>query len=225
PMADHLVVQNHEIKDWFTGYNNSIQIIPNPVEIPSENLKSTPEISLPMGKLLVAMGRMVKLKGFDILIEIFARLHKNHKDWNLLIIGTGHLEEVLKQQTKQLGIKEYVYFPGKIVNPFSVLVHCDLFVLSSLYEGFPNALLEAMACGLPVISFDCPSGPSEIIQNEINGLLVPAENKDALEKALDKMMQNEELRKKLGRQAIKVYDKYTPKKIMPMWEKLLSKNL
>jgi glycosyltransferase involved in cell wall biosynthesis len=111
---------------------------------------------------------------------------------------------------------------GKVNNPFSVYSRCDLFVLSSLYEGFPNALLEAMACGLPVVSFDCPSGPGEIIQDGINGCLVPPENRRALKEAMGKLIDNESLRIRLSKEASKVKERFSIEKIMSLWGKLLT---
>jgi glycosyltransferase involved in cell wall biosynthesis len=108
-----------------------------------------------------------------------------------------------------------------VANPFSVLKECDLFVLSSRYEGFPNVLLEAMACGLPVVSFECPSGPGEIIQNEVNGILVPAEDTVALERALYELIENRELRERLGNEATKICERYAAGSIMKQWDRLL----
>ncbi|MEE1507428.1 MAG: glycosyltransferase, partial [Candidatus Neomarinimicrobiota bacterium] len=88
------------------------------------------------------------------------------------------------------------------------------------YEGFPNALLEAMACGLPVVSFDCPTGPSQLIHHEINGLLVPPEDKYELEKALQCLMENMEMRERMGKKAKYVSKQYALNKIMAQWERL-----
>jgi glycosyltransferase involved in cell wall biosynthesis len=96
-----------------------------------------------------------------------------------------------------------------------------IFVLSSRTEGFPNVLGEAMACGLPVVSFDCPSGPSEMIQDGVNGLLVPPENIQELSSALERLMSSAELRKKLGEQARKITEPYSLDKIVQSWEELI----
>jgi len=223
-LADHLVVQTSEIKNYFKSYCKSIQIIHNPVQVTYENLKVDPEIELPSGKRLVAMGSLARQKGFDLLMPVFANLHKTFNDWSLIILGSGSLETELKQETIRLGIEGFVYFPGRVMNPFSVLSRCDLFVLSSRYEGFPNALLEAMACGLPPVSFDCPSGPGEIIQQGINGYLVPPEDIKSMENTLYELMQDEELRVNLGKEATKVRGSYAPDKIMKQWEMLLKNN-
>ena len=220
-VADHLVVQTSEIENYFKSYCKSIKIIHNPVQVTYENLKEKPEIKLPSGKRLVAMGSLVPQKGFDLLMPVFANLHKTFNDWSLIILGSGPLETGLKQEAIRLGIEDFVYFPGSVMIPFSVLSRCDLFVLSSRYEGFPNALLEAMACGLPPVSFDCPSGPGEIIKPGVNGFLVPPGDIKALEGSLSVLIQDEGLRSRFGKEAVKVREQFDIDKIMKQWNKLI----
>ena len=220
PCAEHLVVQTRETGFFFANYNRSVKAIPNSVIVLPEKMKQEPGFSLPPGKRIVAMGGLIYQKGFDLLLNIVSRLFEKFTDWSLIIMGKGPLCEELKNQAKRLGIESKVFFPGRVMNPFSILSRCDVFVLSSRYEGFPNALLEAMACGLPVVSFDCSTGPNQIIQHGINGLLVPAEDKDRLKEALHSLMVEKEMRERMGEKASYVSKQYAHDKIMALWEKL-----
>jgi len=220
PLADHLVVQTDIIKEIFRNYNRSVQVIPNPVKIEPESMYNKPKVLLPTCNKIVAMGSLTTQKGFDLLIEVFANLYRYHSDWNLIILGEGGLKSELKSRTRELDIEHAVVFAGRVRNPFSIMSRCDLFVLSSRYEGFPNALLEAMGCGLPVVSFDCPTGPSQIIQHGINGLLVPPEDKDKLKRAIQSLMEKKEMRESMGKNAKYVCKRYAPDQIMVQWERL-----
>jgi glycosyltransferase involved in cell wall biosynthesis len=177
-----------------------------------------------MGEVLhkITAEEEKKQKGFDMLIEVFSRLRRSGHNWKLIIIGGGPLEKELRRQAKELGIEEVVCFTGHVSNPLNILPKCDLFVLSSRFEGFSNALLEAMACGLPVVSFDCHYSPRELIQHGVNGLLVQEGDLVVLESTLSQLMQDGKMRAELGNEAKKVNQKYAPEKIMKEWEELMN---
>src|SRR5262249_25449025 len=143
-------------------------------------------------------GRLVPSKGFDVLIDSFSRIAARHQEWNLVIAGKGPEQTALDAQVRRLGLGGRVKLAGWFADPSEALGSAGLFVMSSRYEGFPNALLEAMAAGLPVISFDCDSGPSEIIRDNVDGVLVPAGDVALLERAMERLMSDETERRRLG---------------------------
>ncbi|MFW6009601.1 MAG: glycosyltransferase [archaeon] len=123
--------------------------------------------------LITAMGRYTDQKGFDNLIKAVKNVIEKGYEIKLIIMGKGENKQQLNALIKKLNLKDKVELIGFKSNPYKYISESDLFVLSSNYEGFPNSLLEAMACEVPVISTDCPTGPSEIIDNNKNGILVP----------------------------------------------------
>jgi glycosyltransferase involved in cell wall biosynthesis len=170
----------------------------------------------------VAVGRLGREKGFDLLLEAYARSGLPKAGWQLVILGDGPERDMLQRRIEQLGLQGSVLMPGVVKNPEQWLQHAELFVLSSRFEGFPNALLEAMQCGLPVAAFDCPSGPGEIVRHEQTGLLVPAGDVDALAAAITRLANDADLRQRLGSAAaIDVASRFSLQQIASMWEALL----
>jgi glycosyltransferase involved in cell wall biosynthesis len=160
-------------------------------------------------------------KQFDYLLRAFARCSSRHAEWSLAIIGEGSERKNLEQIAVELGIADRVRWLGVVAQPERVLLEASIFVLSSRYEGFPNALLEAMSSGLAAVSFDCPSGPAEIIRHEIDGLLVPPQDLEGLAAALDRLMADEVLRERLGRRATEVSERFALKSVAGLWEELI----
>jgi GalNAc-alpha-(1->4)-GalNAc-alpha-(1->3)-diNAcBac-PP-undecaprenol alpha-1,4-N-acetyl-D-galactosaminyltransferase len=148
-------------------------------------------------RVLLAIGRLEQEKGFDRLIEAFAQVAPHYPTWQLRIAGEGACREHLQQQADSLGLSKRVTFDGWVRPIWPALENADLFVLTSRYEGFPSALLEAMAAGVAAIAVDCESGPRAIIDDNIDGLLVE-NNIPSIVAALERCMGNESLRNRLG---------------------------
>ena len=144
--------------------------------------------------VIVAVGRLQRQKNYEMLLGAFAELLQQSKA-NLLILGEGELREDLEKLAKKLGIEEYLSLHGFDENPFKYLANADLFVLSSLYEGLPTVLIEALACGCPVVSTNCPSGPEEILNNGEFGRLTPVGNQHLFAKAMIQTLQEQNIDK------------------------------
>ena len=137
--------------------------------------------------VILAIGRMKKVKDFSTLLRAFARLHAQ-RPARLIVLGEGRLLPSLRSQARELGIAEQVDFPGFRENPYAFLARADLFVLSSRNEALPTVLIEAMACGCPVVSTDCPFGPREILEDGRLGPLVPVGDAQALAEAMARVL-------------------------------------
>lgn len=195
-------------------------VIPNP--LPPELL--TADAVEPLSKTearyrLVAMGRLVPIKRFSWLIQVFSTLAAEFPEWDLYIWGDGPLRATLNQQISQAGLDKRVILAGRTEQPWLALSHSDAFVLSSAVEGFPNVLLEAMALGLPSVTVDCPSGPRELSNDGQEALLVPLHDTNALQQALRQLMQDSVLRNVLARQgAQSVRHRYALPRVLQLWE-------
>ena len=225
--ADRVVVQSERVREWFIAAVGSerLAIIPNPVAAMNDSGAAAALADVTGVRsnrpTMIGMGRMTRQKGFDLLLKAFSIAVRDLPEWQLVLLGEGEERAALERLAKRLGLKGKVFFPGRVRDPQALMRQADLFVLSSRYEGFPNALLEAMACALPVISFDCESGPAEIIRDGIDGLLVPAEDAEALAAAMAGLMRDPIQRARLGGQAARVTDRFGMEKVMALWDEVV----
>lgn len=203
-----------------------VTVIPNPVPFPPD-AEAIPR-ALRMDpchkskhRTLLAAGRLMPVKGFDLLIEAFAQVAGRYTNWNLRILGEGYLRESLAQAVTGKGLSDRVSMPGFTSDVRAEMRQADLFVLSSRFEGFPMALLEAMSESLACISFDCETGPAELIEHQKNGWLVPANDVSALAEALDTLMRDAELRQRLGSRAREVTETYSLSAVLDQWNALI----
>ncbi len=225
PWADAIVAQTGNAAEWLRGISGDapVAVIPNPLaslDRETADGPGTARIDVSRSTVL-AMGRLEPQKGFDMLITAFARAGAAHPGWRLVILGEGGERDALTALADRLGIAGRVSLPGAVKTPMPVLSRGGMFVLSSRFEGFPNALMEAMACGLPAVSFDCPSGPAGIIRDGVDGLLVPPEDVEALAAAMGRLMGDEDERKRLASRAVEVKERFGQETVMGMWDNLL----
>jgi glycosyltransferase involved in cell wall biosynthesis len=172
-------------------------------------------------RTVIAAGRLTRQKAFSFLIEAFVQVAERHPDWQLQICGDGPRREHLEQVIDKLDAGANVTLAGRVLEMNSTMAEASIFALSSRFEGFPMVLLEAMSIGLPVVSFDCPTGPREIVESGRNGLLVPEQDVDALAAALIQMIEDEELRRRCAQGALETAERYSLDVIGPRWEELI----
>jgi glycosyltransferase involved in cell wall biosynthesis len=219
PWCRCLVVQTESIRPWGESVTRGrpVHVIPNAAPDWATRAR-TREGNLQPGRRVVALGRLDPQKGFDLLLAAFAAVAPHYPDWRLTIYGTGPEGEHLERIRRERQLMDRVELPGWATDPQRVFHEADLFVLPSRYEGFPNALLEAMACGVASISFDCDSGPREILRHELDGLLVPSADVVALATAMDRLMNDEALRAQLGRNAQEVSQRFSEASFFRRWD-------
>jgi glycosyltransferase involved in cell wall biosynthesis len=164
---------------------------------------------------------MSRQKGFDLLVQAYARVAPGHPDWRLRICGGGQERPAIEALIRALGIEDVVELPGPAADMAGEMARASIFVLSSRYEGLPLILLEAMSAGMGVVSFDCPTGPGDLVDDHRTGLLVPPRDVEALAVAIGEMMDDEDLRRRCGAAAIDTAAEYTMAAVGPRWEALL----
>jgi glycosyltransferase involved in cell wall biosynthesis len=213
--AVRLVVQTESAQRYYRNYGVVTAVIPNPVggKAISDHLTRK--------KIVLGVGRLTAQKGFDRLIRAFAKSGLD-KEWQLVILGEGELREALESLVSELGLSDRVFLPGLVKEVEDYYHRASIFVLSSHFEGFPNALAEAMSAGIACISFECPFGPKEIIRHQNNGLLVSNGDVAELGMTIQILAEDPEKRKRLGEQANEdIQARFMVKNVMEKWNVLI----
>jgi glycosyltransferase involved in cell wall biosynthesis len=193
---DYVVVPSYAIKkdlqETFFIKEDKFKIIPNCINF--EKLDELSEEACDATYDFINIGRLTEQKGQIYLVEAFKKVKEKVKDAKLIIIGEGELRSLLENKIKEIGLENDVILAGYQTNPYKYLKNSKIFVLSSIFEGFGNVIIEAMHFGLPVISYECPGGPKEILKNKF-GVLVPPKDVDALANAMIDILENQEKQK------------------------------
>lgn len=215
--ADGWIFQTEEAQEWYgdTIKNCKSSVIPNAIN----PVFIRPQYVGEKRKIIAGAGRLNDQKNFGLLIQAFAKVAPEFPDYSLVIYGKGDKEQELKSLVNSLGMHGRVKFPGNIQNIADEMEKNAMFVLSSDFEGMPNALMEAMALGLPCVSTDCPcGGPHYLIQHGVNGLLVPVGNIDKMADAIRSILSAPEKASTMGSEATKITKKLAPDKVYGKWK-------
>lgn len=203
---------------------HKIALLPNPLQASKSSLDSAQSAGTEL-RTILAVGSLKHQKGYDILLEAFARFRQtapDAKNWRLIVLGEGTLRAELLRQCRGLELEGAVDWQGYVSDPYPYYQAADIFALASRYEGSPNALLEAMSCGLPAVVTDASSGPLELIEDGIGGLVVPAEDPAALAAALARLAADEKLRQRLGSAACARVAENALNRVLPIWNRTLA---
>ena len=210
---DRFVVLTEEDREMW-GEMTGIRVIPNAANFIADKYSDC------SAKRVIAVGRLDYQKSFDRLILVWEKVHQQMPDWRLDIFGQGEWQEMLQGMIDERGLQECVKLNVPTKNIGKEYSESSMIVMSSHYEGFPMVMIEAMACGLPAVCFDFKCGPRDIITEGENGFVVKDGDIDGLAEAIDKLMKDDELRKRMGENAKKVVERYSEEKVMNKWVNL-----
>lgn len=222
PFVDGFIFQTEQAASFFTVKQQKRGVIlPNPLEIDRLPIKFEGKRE----KIIVGVGRLEYQKNFDMLINAFAEFYKTHQNYKLVIYGEGTLRKHLTEHIEMLSLPQgTITLPGKSSQVLQKINRAEIFVLSSDFEGMPNALIEAMACGIPCISTNCPSGgPADLIENGRNGFLVPVGNYKALSEKMAILADNQALAQTFSMCYKEIQERFQSKKVSESWLAYLKK--
>jgi len=216
---DRIITLTDEDKQASWRGDQRVEVIPDPVSFVTE------ESSPLTNKTVVAVGRLCEQKNFASLIRAFKAVAARHDDWTLEIYGDGSQRGMLQRLITELGLADNVFLMGYASDVQRKMLDASCFVLSSLFEGFGLVITEAMMCGLPVVSYACPCGPKDIISEGVDGFLIPVGDEAALADRICRLIEDKDLRLRMGRAAKEKANKYRLENVIPMWMDLFNKLL
>lgn len=216
--ANYIVCQSEKVKTFFNyTAKEKLVVIENPL-----NLESLPITRATTRKKKISgVGRLFEQKNFELLINSFSDIESKFPDYELEIYGEGYLRETLQEQINGLNLQNKIFLKGIRKNVMKEIYDYELFVMPSNFEGFPNALIEAMASGLPVISTDFSTGVARDLINKNNGMVVPIKDREALSKAMEVILSDKNSRTTMSENNWELRDKLAPNKIMSKWEAII----
>lgn len=216
---DHIVTLTQEDRDCNWKRQSQLSVIPNLLTFDRSMISALTR------KKVITIGRLSEEKNFASLIRAFRMVVDRHSDWKLEIYGDGAQKDALQTLINRLSLYEHVFLMGQTDQVQARLSEASCFVLTSIYEGLPLVMLEALSCGLPIVSYDCPCGPKDIITDGIDGFLVPAGDEQLLANKICYLIENPDKRAEMGTAALKKSKYYEPEKIVPMWMDLFERLL
>ena len=217
PAADSVSANSHGALEAMRAYCPApkLFLMPNPL------VATGASDGTARSNAMLFLARIVPQKAPDVLIEAFARFHRNASDWGLHVAGDGPLAVVLQERVRALGLDGQVTFHGTVADPTPLLARCRVFVLPSRFEGTPNALLEAMAHRMACIVSDASPGPLRLIEDGVNGLVVAAGSTTALAAAMALLSRDEQLQRRLGDAAFERVREFGLDRVGPVWDRIL----
>jgi GalNAc-alpha-(1->4)-GalNAc-alpha-(1->3)-diNAcBac-PP-undecaprenol alpha-1,4-N-acetyl-D-galactosaminyltransferase len=223
PKANILIVQTEPIKNFFKSFvhEEKLRILPNPISSIHEKARKNTNVT--KENIVLSVGRLSEQKGQELAIEAFAKI--NAKNWELHIIGEGPKREEYTKLISNLNMIDKIKLIGRNNKISEYYLKAEIFVFPSRFEGFPNALTEAMFLGLPCISTNCPTGPSELIENEKNGFLVEMEDADEISRKIKILIEDRQLRLDMGNRASISVDHLMEDKVVAQWKNIINQNI
>ena len=170
-------------------------------------------------KRIITSGRLEMQKGYDILVEMVPEMKKRIPDWKIDIFGSGSMKKQLTDRIEELNIQDFIHINDPIKGIRKEFEESGMFLVTSRFEGLPMVMLEAQGCGLPIVSFNCPEGPADIINNGSDGYLIEDFNTEDMIDKVVKLAQDEKLRKRMGQRAYKRSDRFSEQEILKQWYK------
>lgn len=212
-----ITLTEHDKQNYLNNLDikGKVEYIYNPIEEVDDmecNIKS---------KQIISVGRLTYQKGFDMLCDVAKVVLKDNKGWKWLILGDGEDKDKLRSKIKEYGLENKLILKGNVSNVEEYYKNSSLYVMTSRFEGLPMTLLEAKTYKLPIVSFNCLTGPSEIVKNNVNGYLINPENVEAMSNKLNILMNDENKIKEFSNNAQIDIEKFKLKPIIERWEKVL----